>query len=450
MRVSVVGAGYVGLVTAAGLASKGHHIVCVEQDPERLRVISEGRSPIAEPGLEDLISEAVDSGALVPSSDLEWAVKNTDVSIIAVGTPTKEERIDLSDIVEVSTGIGRALIEKRGFHVVVVKSTAVPGTCEAVVGKTIQAQLGESGSESYGLSVNPEFLRVGHAVSDFLEPDRIVIGCTDDRVKATMGELYAPFTCPFVVTSLHNAELIKYTSNALLATLISFSNEVATVCERIPDGDVDVVLDGLHLDRRLSPIADGERISPGILTYLRAGGGFGGSCLPKDVDALRAFMREAGVEPLLLDAVATVNQRGGEKIVKSIEQTLGALNGNTAAVLGLAFKPGTDDVRSSPAIDLVHRLVDKGVIVKAHDPLAMRTARKELGDKVTYLDSAAEAVRDASFTVIATAWPQFIDLDWHAVAKTMSPPRIIVDTRNCLRATRLPQDVLYQAVGRAN
>src|SRR5262249_31623239 len=311
MRVAIVGTGYVGLVTGTCLASLGHTVTCVDSDRARVDATARGGPPFQEPGLPELLRRALAEGRLSVTSVLDRAIAESDVSILAVGTPAREERIDLGAVTTAAGEIGRALRDVRHYHVVVVKSTVVPGTTDTVLREVLESASGRRVG-AFGLCMNPEFLREGSAVADFMNPDRIVIGACDARSAEAVGQLYERFTCPKLVTTPRNAEMIKYTANALLALLVSFSNELAGLCEAIPGLDESRVMAGVHLDRRLTPAGDG---APEILTYLRAGIGFGGSCLPKDVDALRSFGAEQGVEMPLLDAVARVNRERPRRVV---------------------------------------------------------------------------------------------------------------------------------------
>jgi len=289
--------------------------------------------------------------------------------------------------------------------------------------------------------MNPEFLREGSAVADFMKPDRIVIGAWDARSAQIVGELYRGFSCPKLVTNLRNAEMIKYTANGLLALLVSFSNEIAGLCEAMPGLDEASVMAGVHLDRRFTTMAG---TAPAIVGYLRAGIGFGGSCLPKDVDALRAFAVERGVGTPVLDAAATVNGERPRRVVELLDAALGGIASRTVAVLGLAFKPGTDDVRASPALALIRVLLEHGVVVRAYDPLVRASAA--IDARVALCPDPGAALAGADAALIATAWPEFRDLDWHALTRTMRR-RVILDGRAALHEVVLPADATYLRIG---
>jgi len=441
MRIAIIGSGYVGLVSGTCLAHLGHQIICVDVDPERVRTIENATPPFYEPGLSDLLKKVLADGRLTVSTSVVRSVAASDMTVLAVGTPCRDGDIDLSFVRQAATEVGQGLRDSPAYHVVVVKSTVVPGTTDGVVRSIVQEASRRTSAE-FGLCMNPEFLREGSAVSDFLEPDRIVIGQSDERAGQPLAEVYKSFNCPKIFTTLQNAEMIKYASNSLLATLISFSNEIASLCEATPYTNVEEVLDGVHLDRRLSPVLDGRRISPGILTYLRAGCGFGGSCLPKDVAALRAFGRKRGVRPHLLDAVLTVNSDRPSKLVSLAESAVGSLRAVTVAVLGIAFKPGTDDLRDSPALALIEVLESKGARVRAYDPFVASLPRRD----VTVCTSVEEALCGCEVAIVASALPELAILDWDSLSMVMRSP-FVIDGRNALRSVQFPDNVKYLPIG---
>lgn len=449
MKGTVIGTGYVGLVTGVCLTSLGHSITCVDVDESRLKTLQRGEAPFYEPGLQDLICQGFESGRLSATLDLDSAVKNSDFSIIAVGTPPRTEMVDLSYLETASIQLGKALKGCQKYHVVVVKSTVPPGTTDTFVRKLVEENSGLKAGQ-FGLAMNPEFLREGCAVGDFMTPDRIVIGEFDERSGKVLDDLYQGFNCPRVHTGLRNAELIKYTSNALLSVLISFSNEIANLCEVTAGTDIEEIMDALHLDKRLSPLVDGKRVTPEILGYLRAGIGFGGSCLPKDVSALRMYGRQNRVETPILDAVVKINNQRPIQIAAILEKALGAdLSGKTIAVLGLAFKPGTDDLRDSPALAIIRQLLEQGCTVRAFDPLLSDKARSSLDPAIQVYDSPQQVLTGANAVVLATAWPEFQQWDWASLCRLMHSA-IILDGRNALRSIQWPIGVKYWTLGRSN
>lgn len=445
MRVAIIGTGYVGLVTGACLAKLGHRVVCVDVLPERVAQINGGETPFHEAGLPELLRAVVECGNLSATASLRDAMCGAEISIIAVGTPAKNDGIDLSYVAQAASEIGALLDVAAPYHVVVVKSTVVPGTTATLVRQRVQSASGRS-ADQFGLCMNPEFLREGSAVEDFMIPDRIVIGQGDPRAGQVVAKLYAPFDCPVVMTTLRNAEMIKYASNTLLATLISFSNEIAGLCESLPECDVDTVMDAMQLDRRLSPVVNGNRVRPGVLAYLRAGSGYGGSCFPKDIFALRMFARGAGVATPLLDAVTDVNRRRPEEIVARLAQLLGPLRGRKVAVIGLAFKPGTDDLRCSPALEIISHLCEAGVQVKAYDPVAMPAAARLQTPRFALCATPEELLSGVDAAVIATGWPEITQWDWESLAARMQGPWVM-DARNACRQMAWPATIRYVPIG---
>jgi UDPglucose 6-dehydrogenase/GDP-mannose 6-dehydrogenase len=449
MRITVIGTGYVGLTTGVCLAGVGHEVVCVDVLAERVEAINRGEAPFYEPGLDELLSGALAGRRLRATRELAGPVASSEVTLIAVGTPQRTDgQIDLSYVAEAARQIGEALRDAGGYHVVAVKSTVVPGTTDTLVKGVLEESSGLAAGE-FGLCMNPEFLREGSAVYDFNSPDRVVIGQWDERSGRVLAGVYESFDCPKVFTTLRNAEMIKYASNSLLATLISFSNEIAGLCEATPDTDVETVLEGVHLDRRLSPFADGGRVRPEILGFLRAGCGFGGSCLPKDVNALRAYAREREVAPRLLDAVVAVNSERPSKLVGLAEEALGSLEGAAVAVLGLAFKPGTDDLRESPSLAVLRLLAEKGATVRTYDP--MFTSRPEAlrsCERVEFCRTAEDALRGSDAALVVTGWPEFARADWAMLCGLMRRP-LVVDGRGVLRGVAWPAGATYLTVGRA-
>jgi len=445
MNISVGGTGYVGLVSGACLAETGHHVTCVDVDAEKVERINQKDAPIYEKGLDDLLDRNV-GRRLRATQDLRTAVLESDLSLIAVGTPFDGEVIDLSYIETVARQIGEVLREKEEYHVVVVKSTVVPGTTEEVVLPILETASGKTAGVDFGVGMNPEFLREGEAVEDFMYPDRIVLGGLDDRTLDVLEEVYAPFDGVDVLrTTIRTAEMIKYASNSLLATLISFSNEVGNLCAALGGIDVTEVMEGVHLDKRLSPILeDGTRIRPGFTSYLEAGCGFGGSCFPKDVKALVAHGNRAGSSMQILESVLSVNERQPAKVIELLRRGLPVLAGRTVAVLGLAFKPGTDDMRESPAIPVVNTLRDEGVHVRAFDPVAQHEAKKVFGyEGITYLDDLKTTLVDVDAVVIMTRWSEFAAVPSLLTALGSDP--LVVDGRRML-----PPDSVanYEGIGR--
>jgi UDPglucose 6-dehydrogenase len=425
MNISVIGTGYVGLVTGACLADVGHVVKCVDIRAEVVEEINAGRSTIYEPGLADLLRKVVSTGNLSATTEARGAILATEVTLICVGTPNASEGLDLSQITAAAQEIGSALADKRSYHTVAVKSTVLPGTTEGVVKTTIESRSGRNLDDGWGLCMNPEFLREGRAVEDFREPDRIVIGVLDPKAAEPLQRLYADFRCPKLLTTPRTAEMIKYTSNSLLATMISFSNEIANLCVALPGVDARQVWRGVHLDRRLTPVGTQWRGLAGITEYLWHGLGFGGSCLPKDVAALQGFGKQLGEHTRMLDAVRQINSDQPSRIVTLLEREMD-ISRRRVAVLGLSFKPGTDDVRESPALPIVADLLQKSAQVVVHDPIAMSQAQEcaEFAE-VMFARNWEEALRDADACCLVTAWPEYRSIQPLDFRRLMRRPLII-------------------------
>jgi UDPglucose 6-dehydrogenase len=443
MRVAVVGTGYVGLVTAVGLAEHGHTVTCIDIDERKVAALGRGEPPIFEPGLEPLLRRNVGS-RLRATTDLAAAVADSEVTFICVGTPSRSDgSIDVSFVQQAAEQIGAALAATAGFHAVVVKSTVVPGTSDQVVRPSCERASGKRAGVDFGIGVNPEFLTEGQAVEDFLRPDRIVIG-GDDRTVAVLRELYAGFEgVPVVQTNASTAEMIKYASNAMLATAISFANEIANLGSAIGGIDTVEVMRGVHLSRYLTTaLDDGTTVTAPLSSFYEAGCGYGGSCLPKDVAALAARGRQAGSPLTLLEAVADVNDRQPARLVDLLSRELGPLTGRRITVLGLAFKPDTDDVRSSPSFPVLRLLGELGAEVTVHDPVVGPEVVDGLG-QVTYTADLDDAVTQAEAVVIVTRWDDYRRLP-ELVGK-LDPAPLVVDGRRMLEATSVPW---YAGIGR--
>jgi UDPglucose 6-dehydrogenase/GDP-mannose 6-dehydrogenase len=444
MKVSVLGTGYVGLVSGVCLAEKGHHVCCVDIDPDKVEKTNRGVPVIHERGLEGLLKKNIGK-RFTATSDLRKAVLDSDLSMIAVGTPFKGDEIDLGYIREVSKQIGAALREKSTYHVVVVKSTVVPGTTQEVVLPVIEEFSGKTAGAAFGIGMNPEFLREGVAVEDFMSPDRIVLGGIDARTLDVLEELYQVFEgVDKIRTTPKTAEMIKYTSNALLATMISFSNEIGNLCTGLGDIDVVDVMRAVHLDKRLCPILpDGRRIVPQFTTYIEAGCGFGGSCFPKDVKALIAHGKKAQQPMALLQSVIQVNEQQPRQIIEILNKQFRSLKGIRLAILGLAFKPGTDDMRESPAIPIVNELAAAGASMRAFDPVARTEAEKILGTRqITYCEQLSDALDGADAVVLLTRWDEFAKLP--ELLADREPQPLVVDGRRMIDKKKLRR---YTGIG---
>ena len=444
MNISVIGTGYVGLVSGVCLAELGHQVECVDVDSGKVDQINKGISPIYEKGLDDLLKKNI-GVRLHATTDLHRAVHETSLSLIAVGTPFDGREIDLSYIKQVSEQIGVALRTKATYHVVVVKSTVVPGTTDDVVKPILESASGKTAGEDFGVGMNPEFLREGEAVDDFMFPDRIVLGAMDRSSLQVMQDLYAPFeNVDKLCVNPKTAEMIKYTANSLLATMISFSNEIANLCQRTGAVDVKEVMQGVHLDKRLSPLLnDGRRIVPAFTTYIEAGCGFGGSCFPKDVKALIAYGKSMGQLMHLLDAVIQVNRAQPQQIISMLKKHFQSLAGVRISILGLAFKPGTDDMRESPAIPVIQTLLESGAQLCAFDPIAKDEAVKLFGQTaIEYATSLEDALSQPQAVVVLTRWDEFNQLP--ELIGSLDPQPLVIDGRRMLDKSKF---VLYEGIG---
>ncbi len=396
MEISIIGTGYVGLVSGACFAKFGNNVICVDIDKEKIEKINNSISPIYEEGLDALLSKY--NKRIKATTGHEYAIKNSDITFICVGTPSRRDgSIDLSFVEEVSREIGRIIRKKGKWHLVVVKSTVLPGTTRDIVLPLLEKHSGKKAGEDFGLAMNPEFLKEGVAVRDFLEPDRIVIGSYDEKSRDALRELYKDFSCPIVETSLSAAEMVKCASNAFLATKISFINEIGNMCKTFGI-DTYEVADGMGLDKRIGR------------AFLDSGMGWGGSCFPKDVHALISWAKEIGETPRILENVVEVNTLQPMKLINLLKKHVPNLKGKHIGVLGLAFKPNTDDLRESRAIVVVEQLLKEEAIVKAYDPEAMTNCSKIIPN-ITYCASAEE-VLESDAVLILTKWDEFKNLDY--------------------------------------
>ena len=435
MHICVVGTGYVGLVTGACLADFGNNVTCVDNDAVKIAKLHEGVMPIYEPGLDTLVDKNAKAGRLRFSTELAPSVKEALVIFIAVGTPPKEDgSADLSYVIQVAESIADNL---NGYKVVVTKSTVPTGT-----GQLIERIISEksTGENPFSVVSNPEFLREGSAIADFMRPDRVVIGARDTQAVAIMKDIYSPLyliETPFVITNVESSELIKYASNAFLATKITFINEVAELCERL-GADVHHVSRGMGLDKRIGP------------KFLHPGPGYGGSCFPKDTHALTEIARKAGRPFEIVEAVVAVNDRIKSGAIERVRSAMdNKVSGRLVAVLGLSFKPETDDMRDSPSIPLIESLILDGARVRAFDPEAMANARQFLPEQVEYCTDSYEAVAGADALIIVTEWNQFRSLDMKRIHATLRRPTVI-DLRNIYDPLRMKdQGFDYFSVGRA-
>jgi UDPglucose 6-dehydrogenase len=432
MRIAVIGTGYVGLVVGACFAETGNEVTCVDKDAGKIRMLNRGKIPIYEPGLEELVRRNHAEKRLAFSTKLPEAVRRSEVIFIAVGTPTGEDgSADLQHVIGAARDVARAM---NGYKVIVDKSTVPAGTSELV-----RTAMAEVTTHSFSVVSNPEFLKQGAAVEDFLKPDRVVIGATDDRAADLMVELYRPFTrtgAPIMVMDPASAELAKYAANAMLATRISFMNEIANVCERF-GADVDKVRQAVASDRRIGA------------AFLFPGVGYGGSCFPKDVKAIIKFSADKRYRFRILEAVEQVNEAQKLRLLAKLDSHFKkSLKGRAIAVWGLSFKPRTDDMREAPAIPIIKGLLERGAVVRAFDPEARDVARRLFGTKIHYARNAYDALTDADALLVVTEWNEFREPDFAKMKRVMKTP-LIFDGRNLYNPQQLRSlGFRYSSIGR--
>ena len=442
MKLAVVGTGYVGLVTGACFAEMGNHVVCVDVDTEKLARLHRGEIPIYEPGLEQIVQRNFKRGSLEFTDDLAMALDGAQVAMIAVGTPPGEDgSADLRYVLEVARGIGQHMTD---YVVIADKSTVPVGTAEKVTAEVNRALENRGATVPFDVVSNPEFLKEGAAVEDFMRPDRVVVGTDSDRAREVLNELYEPFSRTrdkLMFMGVRDAEMTKYAANAMLATKISFMNEMANLCERL-DADVENVRKGIGSDPRIG------------FSFIFPGCGYGGSCFPKDVKAILGMAKDVGFSPILMQAVEDRNQLQKHRLVERIIESFGEdLSGLVFGMWGLAFKPGTDDVREASSAVMIRELVERGAVVKAYDPVAMETITHEIdanwiGNQVLLCDHQYDAVKDANALILATEWNLFRQPDFKAMERVMKH-KAIFDGRNQYDPKRLrEQGWEYVGIGR--
>lgn len=444
MNISIVGTGYVGLVSGVCLADKGHAVTCVDVDPQKVRMINAAQAPIYESGLPELLQRHAGRG-LRASADLRRAVNDSDITFIAVGTPARDNHIDLSFVERAAAEIGSALRDKPRYHTVVVKSTVIPGTTDGPVRQRLETGSGKRAGADFGLGMNPEFLTEGCAVENFTHPDRLVLGGIDARTHDVLRELYAGFeaSVPRLLTNTATAEMIKYASNAALATMISFSNEIARLCATLEGVDASDVMRGVHQATHFNMTHEGMRLRAPITAFLEAGCGFGGSCLPKDVAALIGQGEAQGLDMPLLRSVLEINRGQPAQLLQLVSRHYPDLSGVPVTVLGLAFKPDTDDLRESPAFPVIHCLHAAGAHITAYDPVARPVQHPALTN-VRLAPSLPNALSDAEVVILITRWPQFRELP--QILHELGRAPLVVDGRRILNP---PDYARYEGIGRA-
>ncbi|MBZ4332080.1 UDP-glucose/GDP-mannose dehydrogenase family protein [Corallococcus interemptor] len=431
MRIAIIGSGYVGLVAGTCFADSGNDVACVDIDERKIRMLQDGQVPIYEPGLEELIKKNVKEKRLTFTTNLAEGVQNAQAVFIAVGTPEGESgEADLQYVLAAAQAVGRAM---KQYTVVVDKSTVPVGTADKV-----REAIAKVTDVEFDVVSNPEFLKEGAALDDFFKPDRVVIGADTERARTIMGELYAPFVRtenPILFMDTRSAELTKYAANAMLATRISFMNDISALCEKV-GADVDFVRKGLGADKRIG------------YPFLFPGVGYGGSCFPKDVKALVTTAREYGLELDLLRAVERTNERQKKLLVNKAVKHYGSLEGKKFGVWGLAFKPKTDDMREAPSIEVIEGLIGKGASVIAHDPVASHAAKRVFGDRIRYAELPYDALEGVDGLFVVTEWNEFRHPDFARMKSLMKTP-VVFDGRNIFQPARMrEQGFTYFGIGR--
>ena len=436
MNIAIVGTGYVGLVSGACFAEMGIDVTCVDINPEKIKCLLNGEIPIYEPGLDDLVKRNVEAGRLHFTTDLTTCLDNVEVVFSAVGTPPDEDgSADLQYVLEVARTFGRNI---KKYTILVTKSTVPVGTAKKVKA-VIEEELTERGEQiDFEVAWNPEFLKEGAAIKDFMSPDRVVVGVESDRAKKVMERLYRPFQMNnyrLYFMDIPSAEMTKYAANAMLATRISFMNDIANLCDLV-GANVDMVRKGIGADTRIGS------------KFLYPGCGYGGSCFPKDVKALARTAREYGYTMGVIEAVEAVNERQKEIVVKKLQDKLGTLRGKTIALWGLAFKPETDDMREAPALVVIEKLLEAGASVKVYDPVAMDECRRRIGDRVVYCKDMYDVVIDADALAVLTEWKEFRIPSWSVIKRVMKQS-VLVDGRNIYSKDEvIAEGFEYAAIGK--
>tara|TARA_Y100000589_G_scaffold315100_1_gene338211 strand:- start:628 stop:1965 length:1338 start_codon:yes stop_codon:yes gene_type:complete len=428
MKIIVIGTGYVGLITGLGFSSLNHQVTCVDVNRKIVDKLNSGIPTFYEKGLKDLLTKEISSGRFKVTTSLKEDIKDVDLIFIAVGTPSLENgKIDLSFIKQASETIGKEIKNIDRFISIIIKSTVLPTTTDTLVREIIK-KFSEKDLGEFGLGMNPEFLREGSALNDFMLPDRIVIGFEDIKTKKYLENLYKSWNCEKIFVNSRTAELIKYTNNTFLALLISATNEIANISSSIGNIDINEVMNGVHLDKRWNPKVKNKRISPGILDYLQAGCGFGGSCFPKDVKALIKYGEEKGNDVDILKNIIQINNNQPKIIIRDLLRVTSFKNKNIL-ILGLAFKPGTDDVRESPAISVVNEFLRRDIKIFLHDPIAMINFKKEIGsnENLKFVDNWLDQVSKSEIIIILTKCK-----DYQKIYHSNLSDKIIYDARRLL------------------
>jgi UDPglucose 6-dehydrogenase len=444
MKLCIVGTGYVGLVSGVCLASKGHEVICVDKEPLIVEKINSKKSPIYEKNLPELLSKVISSGNFKATTDLNAALKNASIVIIAVGTPSNNGPIDLSYIETALSQISEFIRNNNQYISIIIKSTVLPGTTDTFIRNKLEKSSGKKLGK-FGLGMNPEFLREGEALNDFLYPDRIVLGFENLETKKHLEELYEPWNADKIFTNTRTAELIKYANNTLLATQISTVNELANISSKLGGINIKDVINGVQLDKRWNPILNEKRVNPDIIKYLVPGCGFGGSCFSKDLKALRSQGDELDLDMRMINAILETNDAQPHQVINILKNEIGTLKGKHILLLGLAFKPGTDDVRESPALKIAMDVINSEALLYAHDPVAITNFKKALKDKsdqIKFVENWVNTLDSVEIVIIVSPWDEYLKL-----INIDIRDKIIFDTRGSFEPSNLNASC-YLSIGR--
>lgn len=433
MKIGIVGTGYVGLVSGVCLASKGHKVICVDLRKDIVKDLNLGIPHIYEKNLQKLLESVVKKKLFKATNNLNDALNNSEIILLAVGTPSCNGKIDLTQIENASKQIGKYLKNNDKFISIVVKSTVIPSTTDTFVKNIIENESNKK-LGNFGIGMNPEFLKEGDAIEDFMYPDRIVMGFEDEKTKVLLREMYRPWDCEKLFVNSRTAEMIKYANNTLLACLISMNNELSNLASKIGGIDYLNVIDGISSDKRWSPIIDNKRITPSIVSYFKPGAGFGGSCFPKDVQAIRTQGESIGIDMLMTNSILSVN----ENQPKQVMHMLGNLDviKKNVLLLGLSFKPETDDIRESSSIKILKSLLSNGYKVTANDPIAIQNTKKEIANKnLAFTESWKKEIGRNNIIIIGTNWDEYRDLK--NLLKNITSKKIIIDSKRLFKSDEI-------------
>ncbi len=441
MKISIIGMGYVGLITGLGFCNYGHKVICLEKNKKKIDDLNKNKDIIYEPGLKKILKKHFNKNFFV-SQNFKKIILNTDVTFIAVGTPFENGKFITRYLKSAAKEIGLSIKNKKKYHVIVIKSTILPGTTDTVIRKQIEKYSGKKAGKNFGLSMNPEFLREGEAINDFIKSDRIVIGHDNLKTRSIVKKIYKKFkNVPIITTNNKTAELIKYTSNSLLANLISFSNEISNIGDKIGGVNFDQVLKGVYLDRRISTKIGKKLLIPGIVSYLEPGCGFGGSCFPKDVKALSYLSSKVKSNNFILKSIIKTNEEQINNLYKIILKNTNKKK-NNILILGLAFKPDTDDIRESPSIKLIKKLINyKKYNIEVYDPVALENTKKIFKNKLEYSTNLNNSVKNKDIIIVMTKWKKFKHLNNLLLKNSKT---LVIDPRRFLSQNKFKN---YSAFG---